>query len=235
MNVGRSNTRPQGATVVREQSLFIEALEKKDPAERAAFLDQACLGDTALRRRIERLLARHAQTGGFLESPAHALGPAPHEPNGEGPGTLIGPYTLMEQIGEGGFGLVFVAEQQQPVRRRVALKVLRPGMDSRQVVARSEAERQALDLMDHPNIATVFDGGTTLSGRPYCVMELVNGAPITGFCDPNRLTPRQPLELFTPVCQAVQHAHQKGIVPRALKPSNVLVSRHDTTLVVKVI
>lgn len=149
--------------------------------------------------------------------------------------TSIGPYKLLEQIGEGGFGIVFMAEQTEPVRRKVALKILKPGMDTRQVVARFEAERQALAIMDHPNIARVFDGGATPSGRPYFVMELVKGVPITDFCDQNHLTPRQRLELFMPVCQAVQHAHQKGIIHRDLKPSNVLVSRHDTTPVVKVI
>src|SRR5262249_5112372 len=153
----------------------------------------------------------------------------------EGPGTVIGPYKLLEQIGEGGFGVVFMAEQTEPVRRKVALKVLKPGMDTRQVVARFEAERQALAIMDHPNIARVFDGGATLSGRPYFVMELVRGVPITEFCDQNQQTPRQRLELFVSVCQAVQHAHQKGIIHRDLKPSNVLVARHDTTPVVKVI
>src|SRR5262249_33984214 len=149
--------------------------------------------------------------------------------------TVIGPYKLMEQIGEGGFGLVFVAEQLQPVRRRVALKVIKPGMDTREVVARFEAERQALALMDHPNIARVFDGGTTASGRPCFVMELVKGVPITQFCDENRLTPRERLGLFVSVCQAVQHAHQKGIIHRDLKPSNVLVTSHDGTPVPKVI
>jgi serine/threonine protein kinase len=153
----------------------------------------------------------------------------------EGPGTVIGPYKLLEQIGEGGFGVVFMAEQQQPVRRKVALKVLKPGMDTRQVVARFKAERQALALMDHPNIAHVFDGGETASGRPYFVMELVRGIPINQFCDANRLTLRQRLELFVAVCQAVQHAHQKGIIHRDLKPSNMLVTLHDGTPVVKVI
>src|SRR5262249_17205124 len=148
---------------------------------------------------------------------------------------IIGPYKLLEQIGEGGFGIVFTAEQQQPLCRKVALKVLKPGMDTRQVIARFEAERQALAIMDHPHIARVFDGGETASGRPYFVMELVKGVPITEFCDQNHLTPRQRLELFLPVCQAVQHAHQKGIIHRDLKPSNVLASRHDTTPIVKVI
>ncbi len=148
---------------------------------------------------------------------------------------MIGPYRLMEQIGEGGFGLVFVAEQHQPVRRKVALKVIKPGMDTRDVVARFEAERQALALMDHPNIASVLDAGTTDSGRPYFVMELVRGVPITDYCDASKLTPRERLALFVQVCQAVQHAHQKGVIHRDLKPSNVLVAPHDGVPVVKVI
>jgi serine/threonine-protein kinase len=153
----------------------------------------------------------------------------------ERPGTVIGPYKLMEQIGEGGMGLVFVAEQQRPVKRRVALKVIKPGMDSRQVIARFEAERQALALMDHAHIAKVYDGGATPEGRPYFVMELVKGTPITDYCDAHRLSTRQRLELFGDVCQAVQHAHQKGIIHRDLKPSNVLISLHDVTAVVKII
>ena len=184
------------------------------------------------------LLGAHERAGQLPRIPAR------RPPNGrdgqtgppdERPGTVIGPYKLLEQIGEGGFGVVFMAEQTQPVRRKVALKVLKPGMDTRQVVARFEAERQALAIMDHPNIAKVFDGGATGSGRPYFVMELVKGVPITEYCDQNHLTPRQRLELFVPVCQAVQHAHQKGIIHRDLKPSNVLVTLHDTTPVVKVI
>src|SRR5262249_16734826 len=150
-------------------------------------------------------------------------------------GTVIGPYKLLEEIGEGGMGLVFVAEQQQPVRRKVALKVIKPGMDSRQVIARFEAERQALAMMDHPHIAKVHDGGTTPEGRPYFVMEYVKGTPITDYCDRHRLSNRQRLALFLDVCHAVQHAHQKGIIHRDLKPSNVLVSLHDVTPVVKVI
>jgi serine/threonine protein kinase len=153
----------------------------------------------------------------------------------EGPGTVIGPYKLLEHIGEGGFGVVFMAEQQRPVRRKVAVKVLKPGMDTKQVVARFEAERQALALMDHPHIAHVLDAGATDTGRPYFVMELIRGVPITQFCDDKRLTPRERLELFVTVCQAVQHAHRKGIIHRDLKPSNVLVTLLDGTPVVKVI
>ena len=172
----------------------------------------------------------------FLEDvPA---GPDPtvdYQPIAERPGAVIGSYKLMEQIGEGGFGLVFVAEQQQPIRRKVALKIIKPGMDSRDIVARFEAERQALALMDHSNIARVFDAGTTESGRPYFVMELVRGIPIVEYCDSKQLSTRARLELFLSVCQAVQHAHSKGIIHRDLKPSNILVAPHDGVPVVKVI
>jgi WD40 repeat protein/serine/threonine protein kinase len=217
-----------------ERDLFLAALQRPDPAGRAAFLDGAC-GDAALREQVDALLREHEQLGSFLEPPTPALAATLDEPLSERPGTVIGPYKLLEQIGEGGFGVVFLAEQQAPLRRRVALKVLKPGMDTRQVVARFEAERQALAIMDHPNIAKVHDGGATASGRPYFVMELVKGVPITKYCDQNRLSPRQRLELFLSVCQAVQHAHQKGIIHRDLKPSNVLVTLHDGTPVVKVI
>ncbi len=213
--------------------IFWDAAQLAGAGERDAYLDGACAGDAELRRRVEQLLLARSKAAGFLESPA--LVATADEALGERPGTLVGPYKLMEQIGEGGMGLVFVAEQQQPVRRRVALKVIKPGMDTKQVVARFEAERQALALMDHPNIAQVYDGGETASGRPYFVMELVKGVPITLFCDENRLPTPQRLELFVHVCQAVQHAHQKGIIHRDLKPSNVLVAVHDTAPVVKVI
>ena len=148
---------------------------------------------------------------------------------------MIGPYKLKEQIGEGGFGLVFVAEQQEPVKRKVALKVIKPGMDTREVLARFAAERQALALMDHPNIARVLDAGSTETGRPYFVMELVRGIPITEYCDQNQLSPRDRLDVFITVCQAVQHAHQKGIIHRDIKPTNVLVTSHDGKPVAKVI
>ena len=148
---------------------------------------------------------------------------------------MIGRYRLMEQIGEGGMGIVFVAEQEKPLRRKVALKVIKPGMDSKAVISRFEAERQALALMDHPNIARVFDAGTTDTGRPYFVMELVRGVPITDYCDHNKLTIRERLELFVQVCHAIQHAHLKGIIHRDIKPTNVLVTLHDGTPVPKVI
>jgi serine/threonine protein kinase/tetratricopeptide (TPR) repeat protein len=218
------------------EAIFFAALEKGAPEARAAYLDQACAGHPGLRRRVEKMVAAQAQASRFLEQPAHALAMAVDEqPVGEGPGTGIGPYKLLEQIGEGGFGVVFMAEQQHPVRRKVALKVLRPGMDTGQVVARFEAERQALALMDHPHIAHVFDGGQTPAGRPYFVMELVKGVPITEFCDQSQLPIGGRLELFVDVCQAVQHAHQKGVIHRDLKPSNVLVTQHDDRAVVKVI
>ncbi len=210
--------------------LFLKALELSSAGERRRYLDGACGGDAGLRAEVESLLDASARAGNFLELPAVGA-PAV----GEGAGAVIGPYKLLEQIGEGGFGVVFMADQTRPVRRRVALKVLKPGMDTRQVVARFEAERQALALMEHPNIARVFDGGSTPAGRPYFVMELVRGVPITDYCDKNRLAPPQRLELFISVCQAVQHAHHKGVIHRDLKPSNVLVTLHDTTPVVKVI
>jgi tetratricopeptide (TPR) repeat protein len=218
-------------------SIFCEARERRSAAERAAYLDEACGGDAALRARVEELLGAEPAVGNFLQgdSSQGKLAGTVDDPMTERPGTAIGPYKLMEQIGEGGMGLVFVAEQQQPVRRKVALKVLKPGMDTRQVVARFEAERQALALMDHPHIAKVFDGGETAGGRPYFVMELVKGVPITEYCDQNQMPIRARLELFIHVCQAVQHAHQKGIIHRDLKPSNVLVMSHDGTPVVKVI
>jgi WD40 repeat protein/serine/threonine protein kinase len=219
-----------------ECSIFLGVLEIGDPSERTAYLDRACAGDTALRAQVEQLLKAHQDPGPFMERPAHALVGTGDEPAlHEQPGTAIGPYKLLEQIGEGGFGVIFMAEQQQPVRRQVAVKVVKPGMDTHQVVARFEAERQALALMDHPNIAHVFDGGETASGRPYFVMELIRGIPITQFCDDNQLTPRERLELFVTICQAVQHAHQKGIIHRDLKPSNVLVTLHDGMPLVKVI
>ncbi len=222
------------------ETILAQAVEIASAAERQAFVEQACAGDAELKRRVERLIGNHFQAGSFLERPAVAMDPdgtAGWEPAGaaDGPGTVIGPYKLLEQIGEGGMGLVFVADQQQPIKRRVALKIIKPGMDSRQVIARFEAERQALAMMDHPHIAKVHDGGATPEGRPFFVMELVKGIPITDYCDEHRLTTRQRLALFIDVCHAVQHAHQKGVIHRDLKPSNVLVSVHDVTPVVKVI
>src|SRR5262249_34862546 len=183
----------------------------------------------------EPLVRDHFRAGSFLGQPGDGVATIDEAPIRERPGTLIGPYKLLQQIGEGGMGAVFMAEQVRPVQRKVALKIIKPGMDSRQVLARFDAERQALALMDHPHIAKVLDAGTTASGRPYFAMELVKGAPITQYCDERRLTPPQRLELFIPVCQAVQHAHQKGIIHRDLKPSNVLVALFDGRPVPKVI
>jgi serine/threonine protein kinase len=261
----------------RVKEIFLTALEKEDPAQRADYLNDACGHDEAVRRHVEVLLRKHEQAGSFLAPPAADPGSTGEvdASNGgtlaEGPGTRIGPYKLLQKIGEGGMGVVYMAEQQEPVRRKVAFKIIKPGMDSAPVIARFEAERQALAMMDHQNIAKVFDAGTTPgirdqeprdrgqepdvrdqgsegrlltpdsclltpgSGRPYFVMELVHGVPITQFCDANKLTPRERLQLFVPVCQALQHAHQKGIIHRDVKPSNVLVTLYDDKPVPKVI
>jgi eukaryotic-like serine/threonine-protein kinase len=238
-------------------TLFGEALECGSPEEQAAYLDRACHDDADLRGRLEALLRAHQDAGRFLagQSPEASAAATSAEPlQVEQPGTVIGPYKLIQQIGEGGMGTVYMAQQTEPVKRAVALKIIKAGMDTRQVIARFEAERQALAIMDHPNIAKVLDAGTTGepaaqaretkalglasaagSGRPYFVMELVKGVSITKYCDEHRLTPRQRLELFIPVCQAVQHAHQKGIIHRDLKPSNILVAQYDGRPVPKVI
>jgi serine/threonine protein kinase len=215
--------------------IFSAALEKGTDAERATFLKEACDGDGELWGRVDALLDAHTSAGSFLERPV--LGGATIElaPPGEGPGTMIGPYKLIQLIGEGGFGSVHLAVQTWPVRRKVALKILKLGMDTRQVIARFEAERQALAMMDHPNIARVLDGGATLTGRPYFVMELVRGMPITKYCDSNNLSTTARLELFTLVCYAVQHAHQKGVIHRDIKPSNVMIALQDGRPVPKVI
>jgi eukaryotic-like serine/threonine-protein kinase len=219
-----------------EESIFALALEKPSPAERAAFVEGACVGNPTLRERVEGLLRSHEEAGSFLQRPVDSVTVTfGHDRLSESPGARIGPYKLLQQIGEGGMGVVYMAEQEHPVRRKVALKIIKPGMDSQLVVARFEAERQALAMMDHTNIARVFDAGTTESGRPYFVMELVHGVPITHYCDANQLTPRERLELFVPVCQAIQHAHQKGIIHRDIKPSNVLVTMYDDRPVPKVI
>jgi serine/threonine protein kinase len=221
--------------------IFCDALELASSAERAAYLDRACGGDADLRRRVERLLQAHAEADSFLAA-GPSVAAATTELVADAPGTAIGPYKLLEQIGEGGMGTVWMAQQTEPVKRLVAVKLIKAGMDSRQVIARFEAERQALALMDHAHIARVLDAGTTKGepggmspGRPYFVMDLVKGVPITRYCDEHRLTPRQRLELFLPVCQAIQHAHQKGIIHRDLKPSNVLVALYDGRPVPKVI
>jgi len=209
----------------RDIELFTEAV-RLATAERIAFLERVCADDQELRRKIEALLRSNDRSGDFLEQPpTGSIGESRAKVTaGEKPGDRVGRYKLLQQIGEGGCGVVFLAEQEEPVRRRVALKVVKPGMDTKSVIARFEAERQALALMDHPNIAQVFDAGATESGRPYFVMELVRGIKITDYCDQKSLTTSERLELFAKVCEAVQHAHQKGIIHRDIKPSNILVA-----------
>jgi serine/threonine protein kinase len=207
--------------------LFCEAIEKQSTTELDEFLDSACGQDAVLRTQLEKLLNSHREAGGFLGGPASDDPAATPDSPMERPGTTIGPYRLLEPIGEGGMGVVYLAQQEQPVQRRVALKIIKPGMDTRQVVARFEAERQALALMDHPHIARILDGGATAAGRPYFVMDWVQGEPITTYSDAHRLTTRQRLELFITICQAVQHAHHKGIIHRDLKPSNILVTTQE--------
>jgi serine/threonine protein kinase len=218
-----------------EKEIFCDAIEKGTPEERTAYLDWACGKDLLLRQRVEELLAKHFRQESFMKEPAVERSATVILPVSEGPGTIIDRYKLLEKIGEGGFGVVYVAEQKEPVKRRVALKIIKLGMDTRQVIARFEAERQALALMDHPNIAKVFDAGATQTGRPYFVMELVRGVPITTYCDENNLGMVERLKLFSMVCHAIQHAHQKGIIHRDIKPSNVLVTLHDGVPVPKVI
>jgi serine/threonine protein kinase len=221
--------------VVTLEEIFLAAVEKA-PADRAAYLDAACGPDAELRAQVEALLRSHEEAGSLLEQPLFRAGPTVDEPPAaEQPGVAVGPYKLVQQLGEGGMGTVWMAQQTETVKRLVAVKLIKAGMDSKQVLARFEAERQALALMDHPNIAHVFDGGATAAGRPYFVMELVRGVPITDFCDQNRLSVRERLELFVSVCQAVQHAHQKGVIHRDLKPSNILVTLRDGAPLVKVI
>jgi WD40 repeat protein/serine/threonine protein kinase len=228
-----------------EETIFAEATDIEGAAARAAYLEQACNGDAALRQQVEGLLAAHDRAARFMRSPAPLPGITASAPSsGSSPtaraepepvGATVGPYKLLERIGDGGMGVVYMADQLRPVRRRVALKIIKPGMDSRQVIARFEAERQALAMMDHPGIARVLDAGTTDAGRPYFAMELVKGVPITDYCDANNLTPRERLGLFVQVCQAVQHAHTKGVIHRDLKPTNILVTLHDGVPVPKVI
>lgn len=224
----------------RERALFEAVIELEGEA-RVSFLGAACGADDVLRRRVEALLAAAEDQEDILPGdpvdPVRASPPSMPPPGtiGERPGMTTGRYSLVEEIGEGGCGVVYLAEQREPVRRRVALKILKPGMDTRSVVARFEAERQALALMDHPNIARVLDGGATETGRPFFVMELVRGIRITDFCDERRLTARERLRLFVQVCHAIHHAHQKGVIHRDIKPSNILVTVNDDVAVPKVI
>ena len=223
-------------TPEREVAIF-NAARKLPAGERAFYLDGACAGDASLRQRVEELLQANEAAAAFLpeldtgaeDTPKPGAASVSGAPSSvmvgpsEKPGDTIGRYKLLQKIGEGGCGVVYMAEQEEPVRRRVALKVIKLGMDTKSVIARFEAERQALAMMDHPNIAKVLDGGATETGRPYFVMELVRGIKITEFCDQHRLPTRERLALFIQVCQAVQHAHQKGIIHRDLKPSNILI------------
>ena len=225
-----------------QRDIFDTALETSDATERKAMLDRACEGQPELRERIEQLLAAHNQADQFFSGCVTAVAGSAQDfelvDGGAAEdliGSKIGPYKLLQKIGEGGCGAVFMAEQESPVRRRVALKVIKLGMDTKNVVARFEAERQALALMDHPNIARVLDAGATQNGRPFFVMELVNGVRLTEFCDSHRLNTQQRLELFIQVCHAIQHAHQKGIIHRDIKPSNILVTQLDGGPVPKVI
>ncbi len=233
------------------KALFLSAIERADPDDRLAFLDAEAGDDPELRGRLDALLAAYDRPPGALDAPLAAAGPeatqaresAPSAteppPRGDGPDlidTIVADrYKIRQEIGEGGMGTVYFAEQLRPVRRRVALKLIKRGMDSRNVLARFDSERQALALMEHPNIARVLDAGTTADGRPFFVMELVKGVPITEYCDAHRLDVPARLALFRQVCQAVQHAHQKGIIHRDLKPSNILVESHDDRPVPKVI
>jgi serine/threonine-protein kinase len=214
--------------------LLVEVL-KKPEGEREEYLDLVCRDDHGLRRELADLLAAGNQAAGFLERPAVRISETHLLPLPEDSGTTIGRYRLLQRIGEGGFGVVYMAEQQEPVRRKVALKIIKLGMDTKQVIARFESERQALAMMDHPHIARVLDAGATETGRPYFVMELVKGIPITDYCDKNRLTTTERLGLFMSVCSAIQHAHQKGIIHRDVKPSNVMVTLRDGVPVPKVI
>ncbi len=219
-----------------EDAIYRIAVNLESEALREEYLRQACNDDGALYDRVAILLNAHDEEPDFLESPPGGVAATLDVmPVAERLGTKIGPYKLVEEIGEGGMGSVYMATQEEPVRRKVALKVIKPGMDSKQVVSRFEAERQALAMMDHPNIARVIDGGTTDAGRPYFVMELVKGIPITDYADRHRLTTKDRLELFGDVCRAVQHAHQKGIIHRDLKPSNILVTQLDEKATPKVI
>jgi len=220
----------------REKAIFQAALDIASPEERQGYIKGACGGDAALLARVQELLRAHERTAFLRDQPAADGGKTVRiSESVQGPGERIGRYKIRENLGEGGCGVVYVAEQEEPVRRRVALKVIKLGMDTKAVVARFEAERQALAMMDHPNIAKVLDAGATETGRPYFVMELVRGIRITDYCDQNNLSTRDRIDLFIKVCHAIQHAHQKGIIHRDIKPSNILVTLHDGVAVPKVI
>ena len=218
----------------RLQKIFLHA-SALAKSERATYLDSACGDEPAIRAEIEAMLAAESQVGTVLESPAVSPSPTRSSPVAEGDPRVIGPYRLQKRLGSGGMGVVYLAEQTEPVRRQVALKLIKIGMDTEQVVARFEMERQALAMMEHRGIARVLDAGATDDGRPYFVMEVVRGTPITTYCDKKRLSPDQRLELFAQVCDALNHAHQKGIIHRDIKPSNVLVENRDGDVTPKII
>ena len=210
---------------VHAKTIFLKAIESYPANEWDAFLEGACLNDPELLKRVKSLLKSHQDDDGLFDQYTIT----------ERPGTEIGPYKLLQQIGDGGFGVVYMAEQLRPMNRKVALKVIKPGMDTKEVIARFEAERQALAMMDHPNIARILDGGVTERGRPYFVMELVHGLPITDFCDENKLSLKRRIEIFSDVCKAIQHAHEHGVIHRDIKPSNVMITIQDGQPVPKVI
>ena len=211
-----------------ERDIFVAAHQLQSDDEREEYLQKVCADRPEFLERIRTLLKASSVEDGFWETSGLATTIAPDDVGAtEDTGVVIGRYKLLERIGEGGMAVVYMAEQERPVQRKVALKILKLGMDTENIIARFEAERQALALMDHPHIAKIFDGGATEKGRPYFVMELVRGLPITEYCDQNRLSTRARLELVIQVCQAVQHAHQKGIIHRDLKPSYILVTLHD--------
>ena len=216
------------------ETIFSNAVRMENEDERASYIKVACGDDSSKLSELQSMLRDYSAAGAMFDRPA-AVAPTLAAESTSYISRQIGPYKLRELLGEGGMGSVYVAEQEKPVRRKVALKIIKPGMGSREVISRFESERQALALMDHPNIARVLDAGTTDSGLPYFVMELVRGVPITEHCDAQKLPTRDRLELFLQVCQAIQHAHQKGIIHRDIKPSNVIVAIHDVTPVVKVI
>src|SRR3990172_2306570 len=218
------------------EKIFEVAIKLPTPQERAAYVRGASGEDQALRQQVESLIQVHEEVGGFMPTdPGETVITMPDRPLSEGEGTCIGRYKLLQKIGEGGMGVIYMAEQTEPVVRKVALKIIKLGMDTKSVVARFEAERQALAMMDHPNIAKVLDAGTTDVGRPYFVMELVRGIRITDYCDQAQISTKERLDLFIEVCQAIQHAHQKGIIHRDIKPSNILVTLNDGVAVPKVI
>ena len=218
------------------EKVFESAIKLATPQERAAYVRGACGEDQALRQQVESLIQAHDEVGGFMPTdPGETVITIPDRPLSEKEGTCIGRYKLLQRIGEGGMGVIYMAEQTEPVTRKVALKIIKLGLDTKSVIARFEAERQALAMMDHPNIAKVFDAGSTETGRPYFVMELVKGVPINQYCDKNHLPTKERLQLFIAVCQAIHHAHQKGVIHRDIKPSNILVTLHDGRPVPKVI